>query len=168
MTDDAFHGLNDNCTVGDAQSFSYLCTDSLVRLNATCSGRTAARVHHACPQPTTVCSVIDLEDRRVVSNNYCSAVTVADTVLCSCGFNRYDTDKSSSNNETVSAILALNGKLSIGAFRSFATGELDASVTAVVVQSLSTNQFLEASKMVLFAFATYLLDIGHGMHWFGH
>jgi hypothetical protein len=118
--------LEHNCTRGKAETVSIRCSQSRVQLNVTCSGTADSIIRRQCPVSRTVCSVLDLEANRVVSNDYCVATVVGSSVQCKCGIDQ-------TNTNTTNSILALKGRITVAAFSSFVAGDLDSSVAVSAV-----------------------------------
>jgi hypothetical protein len=120
--------LRHNCTVGVMELVSLRCEQSHVWLNLTCTGMASTNVRRKCPVPRTVCSVLNLQDNSVASDDYCQTVqSGSGSVLCRCGMD----ESTSSHNRSTSNLLALNGRVSVAAFSSFAAGDFDASVSVI-------------------------------------
>lgn len=138
----AASALVHNCSTGTFEQVSFYCQEAKVRLNLTCSGKASAQVRRQCPVPRTVCSVVNLADNSIVSNDFCRTVSVGSTVLCKCGI---EGDTAAAAN--VSS-LALTGKISVGAFRVYGSGSLTASVA--IANSIPVSA-LAAKSMMIFA-----------------
>ena len=85
-----------------------------------------------------------LADNTVVSNNYCRAVEMGSSILCRCGY-----DWTGSNTNLTDVLLALGGKVSVGAFRSYAAGGLESSVDI-----LSATSIAQKSIMIIACFVS--------------
>lgn len=136
--------LQHNCSKGLVETVSFRCAQSRVMLNVTCSGVSDAYIRRQCPVPKTACSVLDLQENRVVSNDFCQTKVTGSSVQCNCGFGNLPGNSSS-------AILALKGKITVAAFSSFAAGDLDSSVSVVTV-GLSGN-LADKSVAILVSFS---------------
>eukprot|EP01033_Poteriospumella_lacustris_P012248 gene12249-8762_t len=136
--------LRHNCTVGEVEHISMLCPGSNIRLNLTCSGKSSIVIKRQCPVLQTVCSIVNLADNTVVSNDYCRAVEMGSSILCRCGY-----DSTGSNTNLTDVLLALGGKVSVGAFRSYAAGGLESSVDI-----LSATSIAQKSIMIIACFVS--------------
>lgn len=85
-----------------------------------------------------------LADNTVVSNDYCRAVEMGSSILCRCGY-----DSTGSNKNLTDVLLALGGKVSVGAFRSYAAGGLESSVDI-----LSATSIAQKSIMIIACFVS--------------
>lgn len=135
-----------NCTVGVPESVSIFCADTALRMNLTCSGRVAITVQRQCPLPRAVCSIVDLTNNRIVSNDFCSAVSLGTSVVCKCG-------GAGSNG---SSIVATN-RLSVGVFEVYGAGSFASSV--VLASTLSVSD-VAARSVSIFVFFGSMWGIG--------
>eukprot|EP01033_Poteriospumella_lacustris_P011733 gene11733-8359_t len=142
--------LRKNCTVGLSETVSLYCPLSHVWMNMTCTGKASASVSRKCPVTKHSCSVLNLQDNSVASDDFCSAIDVGSTVICRCGYGPVSSNGSQ-------ALLALQGRISVAAFSSFAAGEFDSSVSAVVVP-LTGN--IAQKSVLLFVTFTLLWGLG--------
>lgn len=137
--------LSLNCSVGVKETSAMQCQQSHVWMNMTCTGQASAVVHRRCPVSKHICSVLNLETNTIASNDYCKAVTIGSVVLCRCGY-----DNLGQNSNATAALLALNGHISVAAFSSFASSDLDASVAVVDVPFSD-----EIAKQSMLVFVTF-------------
>lgn len=135
-----------NCTVGVPESVSIFCADTGLRMNLTCSGRVAIAVHRQCPLPRAVCSIVDLSNNRIVSNDFCSAVKLGSSVVCKCG-------GAGSNSSSIGAV----NRLSVGVFEVYGAGSFASSV--VLASTLSVSD-VAARSVSIFVFFGSLWGIG--------
>ncbi len=145
--------LRHNCTQGIQETVSLFCTESRIMMNMTCTGAVSASLSRQCPVPKHVCNVLNLVDNSVASSDFCRAVEVGTKVICKCGL-----DQLPSNTNVSQSLLALQGRISVAAFSSFAAGEFDSSVSAVVMP-LSGN----VAQQSMLLFVTFVLLWGLGV-----
>lgn len=135
-----------NCTVGKKESVSFLCPDSNMLYNLTCSGKSAAIVKRQCPVPQTVCNVLNLQTATVISSDYCQAVKASTGfVVCYCGLSRLN-----SSSSTASSIIASGGTVNVAVMTQYVTG--DFSTTVANAASISSGSFAAKSSAVFIAF----------------
>jgi hypothetical protein len=118
-------------------------------MNLTCSGKVAANVHRECPVVRTMCSVVNVADSSIVTNDYCQADVVGSSVYCRCGGNG-----ESANANVSRAILALGGKVTVAAFRSFAVGEIDSSFSTAAIPVVSADSLAQQSVIIFVFFGS--------------
>eukprot|EP01042_Synura_sphagnicola_P003189 gene3188-3937_t len=134
-----------NCTVGVAEWRSFLCPESNVLMNVSCSGEAAAVVHRRCPVPQRVCGVLSLTGGEA-NRDYCQATTSSDgaTVVCSCGLNAH------SQNASSVADVALGGAVNVAVMTQFVTGGFSGAVLAA--DGTLTQGFAQQSMAIFAAF----------------
>lgn len=168
-------GLRHNCSLHRVEHVSFVCRAARITLNLTCNGLGAAIIRQDCPVPKTSCSVVNLRTGRIVDSDYCvlqpattstgsssnsnggrgtnRSQTVLTTTVCTCG------GSGTSLNATSARQLldALGGTVSVAAFSSYVSGQLDATFKA----SASFDAVGEQSRMVLVIFCSlWIVSLG--------
>jgi hypothetical protein len=138
--------LHHNCSIGAIETVSVLCRSSHVWLNMSCTGKASAVVKRSCPVYKHVCTVLNLADNSIASTGYCQTITAAaGSVICRCGY------EGAANSNNSAALASLNGKVSVAALGTFASGRLDASL--VVAKPIAGDVATE-SVIVFLAFGS--------------
>jgi hypothetical protein len=138
-----------NCTIGVQESISFLCTESSVRMNLTCSGKAKAVVRRSCPVPHRVCNVLSMTDFSVASDSYCRAIqSVGSMVTCECGLDSTEHGKNSTNELT--SLLGTGSAINVAVMTEFVTGDFGGTVIAG--STSLTGNIAEQSKIVFLSF----------------
>lgn len=141
-----------NCSFGVEETVSFMCVDSNVRMNLTCSGRAEAVVKRKCPVPRRVCNVLNLQTASVVSDDYCVAViSSATSVTCRCGFDALQQGKNSS--VSLGSIAGPGGAVAVAVMTEFVASDFVNTVS--FSGGISGGAVSGDSLVVLFVFGSF-------------
>jgi hypothetical protein len=135
-----------NCSMGKPEKVSFVCPESKVILNLTCSGLASANVRRKCPIPKQVCSLLNMNDLSVANDEYCQAEQSASGYLtCKCGFST-----NGNSSAGAAAIIASGGAVNVAVMTEFVAG--DFGTTVGIAGSVSSSAFAEQSSAVFVVF----------------
>jgi len=102
--------FNHTCSEGIIEQIQYYCTDAQITFNLTCSGSLNAQIIRECPLPKQDCSVIDITEQTVRSNDYCKASNMSGSnIVCNCGYSQNSLNMSGLNSVDVAITTSYSG-----------------------------------------------------------
>ena len=145
-----------NCTIGTVEKVSFVCPESRVVMNLTCSGFASANVRRKCPVPKQVCNLLNMNDLSVASDEYCQAEQTSSGYLtCKCGFGNNGVNGSAVN----AAIIASGGVVNVAVMTEFVAGDFGTTVS--IAGSMSSSAFAQQSSAVFIVFGSLWWYVFH-------